>query len=118
MSKLKTLYACSACGGTTPRWLGQCPHCKAWNTLEETVEQTPASASAASAKNTRFQALAASQREASRRGTYLPFSYKGKNYVYDAATENTEPANITINARPANAPAGTAPTAYFTSAVL
>ncbi|MBB3121052.1 TonB-dependent receptor domain-containing protein [Pseudoduganella violacea] len=58
------------------------------------------------------QALAASQREASRRGTYLPFSYKGKNYVYDAATENTEPANITINARPANAPAGTAPTAY------
>jgi DNA repair protein RadA/Sms len=61
MSKLKTLYTCSACGGSTPRWLGQCPHCKAWNTLEETVEQTPTSASAASAKNTRFQALAASQ---------------------------------------------------------
>ncbi|WP_050409149.1 TonB-dependent receptor domain-containing protein [Massilia sp. NR 4-1] len=58
------------------------------------------------------QQLAASQREASRRGAYFPFSYKGKNYFYDGATENTEPANITVNALPANAPAGTKPTTY------
>ena len=33
MSRDKTLYACAECGGTTPKWLGQCPHCRAWNTL-------------------------------------------------------------------------------------
>ena len=37
MSKEKTLYTCSECGGSTPKWLGKCPHCNAWNTLTETV---------------------------------------------------------------------------------
>ncbi len=54
MAKEKTVYTCSACGGTTPRWLGKCPHCNEWNTLEETVAET-----ASSGKN-RFQALAKS----------------------------------------------------------
>src|SRR6185312_1317940 len=35
MAALKTVYVCSACGGTNPKWLGRCPHCAAWNTLEE-----------------------------------------------------------------------------------
>lgn len=26
---------CSDCGGQTPKWQGQCPHCNAWNTLIE-----------------------------------------------------------------------------------
>ncbi|WP_295855702.1 DNA repair protein RadA [uncultured Xylophilus sp.] len=37
MAKDKTLYTCSECGGTSPRWLGKCPHCGAWNTLVETA---------------------------------------------------------------------------------
>ena len=52
----KTVYTCRECGGTSPKWLGQCPHCKAWNTLEESV----AEAAAGAGKN-RFQALARSQ---------------------------------------------------------
>jgi DNA repair protein RadA/Sms len=36
MAKDKTLYTCQACGGTNLKWLGKCPHCEAWNTLEET----------------------------------------------------------------------------------
>jgi DNA repair protein RadA/Sms len=52
----KTLYTCRECGGTAPRWLGQCPHCKAWNTLEESV----AEATGGVGKN-RFQGLARSQ---------------------------------------------------------
>ncbi|WP_298013172.1 DNA repair protein RadA [uncultured Aquabacterium sp.] len=36
MAKDKTIYTCSECGGTSPKWLGKCPHCGAWNTLEET----------------------------------------------------------------------------------
>ena len=35
MAKIKTIFACSECGGISPKWLGQCPHCHAWNTLEE-----------------------------------------------------------------------------------
>ncbi len=39
MAKEKTVYTCSECGGTSPRWLGKCPHCEAWNTLIETVPE-------------------------------------------------------------------------------
>jgi DNA repair protein RadA/Sms len=53
----KTLYTCRECGGTSPKWLGQCPHCKAWNTLDEGL----AEAAGAPSRNTRFQALARSQ---------------------------------------------------------
>ncbi len=42
MAKDKTLYACNECGGTTPRWLGKCPHCNAWNSLVETMAEAPA----------------------------------------------------------------------------
>ena len=41
MAKTKTVFACSACGHESARWLGRCPQCEAWNTfVEETV--TPA----------------------------------------------------------------------------
>lgn len=32
-------YFCTECGNETPRWLGQCPACKAWNTLVEAPER-------------------------------------------------------------------------------
>lgn len=35
MAKAKTMYVCSQCGYETPRWLGRCPDCGSWNTLEE-----------------------------------------------------------------------------------
>jgi len=57
MAAPKTVYTCSACGGTNPKWLGRCPHCEAWNTLEEGVG---APTGAAATKN-RFQSLAKSQ---------------------------------------------------------
>ena len=34
-NKVKTEFVCSECGGTSPKWQGQCPHCRAWNTLQE-----------------------------------------------------------------------------------
>ncbi len=37
MAKAKTIYACTECGGSSPKWQGQCPHCGVWNTLVETV---------------------------------------------------------------------------------
>lgn len=36
-SKLKTIYVCSNCGETSPRWMGRCPSCGEWNTMVEDV---------------------------------------------------------------------------------
>lgn len=49
MAKSKTVYQCTECGGTHPKWVGQCPHCQAWNTLVESVAEPAVS---------RFQSLA------------------------------------------------------------
>ena len=36
MSKAaKTHFECTACGATSPKWLGRCPGCGGWNSLEE-----------------------------------------------------------------------------------
>ena len=37
MAKVRSVYACSACGYESPRWVGRCPSCGAWNTLEEAI---------------------------------------------------------------------------------
>ena len=31
------IYKCSSCGYTQPKWLGRCPECNEWNTLEEII---------------------------------------------------------------------------------
>jgi len=33
--RVKTVFACGECGATSPRWMGRCPGCGAWNTLAE-----------------------------------------------------------------------------------
>ncbi len=40
MAKSKTLYTCTECGGQSPKWQGQCPHCQVWNSLVETVVES------------------------------------------------------------------------------
>jgi len=42
MAKQKTVYNCTECGGQSPKWQGQCPHCGAWNTLVESIAQPAA----------------------------------------------------------------------------
>jgi DNA repair protein RadA/Sms len=42
MAKAKSIYICTECGSTQPKWQGQCPDCNAWNTLVETVAEKPA----------------------------------------------------------------------------
>lgn len=36
-SKFKTVFICSSCGFETPKWVGKCPKCLEWNTMEEDV---------------------------------------------------------------------------------
>ena len=31
----KTIFSCSQCGCQSPKWLGKCPDCNAWNTMAE-----------------------------------------------------------------------------------
>ncbi|MGE6231385.1 DNA repair protein RadA [Paenibacillus sp. GbtcB18] len=38
MSKTKTKFICQQCGYETPKWLGKCPGCGAWNSFAEEVE--------------------------------------------------------------------------------
>ena len=46
MAKEKKVYVCSACGYETPRWMGKCPGCNAWNTMEEQAPQASVSQAA------------------------------------------------------------------------
>ena len=48
----KTIYQCTECGGTSPKWVGKCPHCGEWNTLTENL-------AAPESKNARFQSWVA-----------------------------------------------------------
>ncbi|MBO5338079.1 MAG: DNA repair protein RadA [Clostridia bacterium] len=40
--KEKKVYVCESCDYQSPKWMGQCPSCKKWNTfVEETYQPTP-----------------------------------------------------------------------------
>jgi DNA repair protein RadA/Sms len=70
MAKPKTVYVCAACGATSPRWLGRCPSCNAWNSLSEEREiaaPTRLSARSAQGKSERPARLADVQGDVARR---------------------------------------------------
>jgi DNA repair protein RadA/Sms len=35
VARAQSVYFCSACGFESPRWLGRCPQCQAWNSFDE-----------------------------------------------------------------------------------
>jgi DNA repair protein RadA/Sms len=41
MTKSTITFVCTECGGETLRWAGQCPLCRAWNTLQEFEVRKP-----------------------------------------------------------------------------
>ena len=43
---VRTAHACTECGAASPRWVGRCPSCGAWNTLVEEVLERSAPARA------------------------------------------------------------------------
>lgn len=42
MAKAKTRYVCTNCGSVSSRWLGRCPQCGEWNTMQEETLQPEA----------------------------------------------------------------------------
>ena len=49
MAKAKTVFYCTACGNETPKWMGRCPGCGAFNTMQEHIEKPAAAGRAKSA---------------------------------------------------------------------
>jgi DNA repair protein RadA/Sms len=43
-AKIKTIFRCQDCGYSSPKWLGKCPDCGAWNTFAEEKEEPAAKA--------------------------------------------------------------------------
>ena len=38
MAKVRTVFRCTGCGASSPKWVGRCPACDEWNTLVEERE--------------------------------------------------------------------------------
>ena len=49
MAKTKSVFFCTECGYETPKWMGRCPGCGAYNTMQEHIEKpaTPGRAKSA-----------------------------------------------------------------------
>ena len=61
MKGLKTVYICTECAYKTPKWLGKCPNCGAWNSFAEDVEEVTPGAATAPAPNRRIAMVPTSQ---------------------------------------------------------
>lgn len=46
--KQKSVFVCSDCGNESPKWMGKCPGCGAWNTMYEEIVSTPVKTSSQS----------------------------------------------------------------------
>src|SRR5690242_7605713 len=46
MPRATSVFVCSSCAAETPRWMGQCPGCGEWNTLQEETRGKVAARSA------------------------------------------------------------------------
>ena len=49
MAKTKSVFFCTECGYETPKWMGRCPGCGAYNTMQEHIEKPAAPGRAKSA---------------------------------------------------------------------
>ena len=52
MAKKRVMFECLACGYESPKWLGRCPNCGAWNQMEEQLVQSQATAKQATVQVT------------------------------------------------------------------
>lgn len=63
MAKSNTIFVCSECGATSPRWLGRCPSCGKFNTMAEEIVAPAAAAPKKAATHHTAHALPLSQVE-------------------------------------------------------
>lgn len=51
MAKIKSVYICSNCGYESAKWLGKCPGCNEWNTMNEEIKESVKTAPSGSKKS-------------------------------------------------------------------
>ena len=49
-NKEKTVYVCKECGYDSPKWIGKCPACGAWNTFVEQIVRKKSNSSATASR--------------------------------------------------------------------
>ena len=59
--KAKTVYICNQCGYESAKWVGKCPSCNAWNTMEEDVVVPQKSSTASAVRSSKVTAMPLSQ---------------------------------------------------------
>lgn len=71
MAKSSARYVCQSCGASSPRWMGKCESCNAWNSIVEEAgrQEVPKGLSRGKGKNVEFVALDGHAPEAARRAT-------------------------------------------------
>ena len=57
--KTRTIFACQECGAQSPKWLGRCPECGAWNSLVEERQLPERATAGATASIPRYTLAAA-----------------------------------------------------------
>lgn len=55
--KQKVIYECRECGFKSPRWIGKCPSCEAWNSFDEALEAGKSKKSHSAVKSTNAMRL-------------------------------------------------------------
>lgn len=87
--KTKEAYRCASCGAQSPRWQGQCPSCKEWNTLEPVTvtkkASAPVGAAAATDKPVPLEELGSENRDARTSGMVPLDALLGSGLVPGAA---------------------------------
>lgn len=51
MPKTRVKYVCQQCGAESPRWVGRCASCSAWNSFVEALETAPSSSMSAARRS-------------------------------------------------------------------
>ena len=49
--KQKSVYICNECGYQSPKWMGKCPGCGAWSSMEETIKREEKKTSSSPSKS-------------------------------------------------------------------
>lgn len=55
--KQKVIYECRECGFKSPRWIGKCPSCEAWNSFDEALDAGKSKKSHSAVKSTNAMRL-------------------------------------------------------------
>src|SRR5579863_6122966 len=91
-----SVFVCSACGGETLKWQGQCPACGEWNSLEQRAVRRPSVARSGSGSGAPGSTGAAAVRLDSRADLGLPRLHSGQEELDRVLGGGLVPGSVTL----------------------